>query len=142
MGCILKFRLPNLYTTIIVTKIKKDFLNKRERVKYFFIFWLCHHSSKFNVIAERGSPANEVVVELLSFPIVWISDTVNMVLLFFLFKLKIAVRKKKKIYEVWQLFEEELISFWCFFQEEFPSLLKAILRWSGKLKSKKKSRLS
>ena len=41
-----------------------------------------------------------------------------MVLLFFLFKLKMAARKKKKIYEVWQLFEEELISFWCFFQEE------------------------
>ena len=38
MECILKFRLPNLYTIIIVTKIKKGFLNKREKVKGFFIF--------------------------------------------------------------------------------------------------------
>ena len=38
MGHILKFRLPNLYTVIIVTKIKKRFLKKKERVKGFFIF--------------------------------------------------------------------------------------------------------
>ena len=40
MECILilKFRLPNLHTIIIVTKIKKGFLNKEERVKVFFIF--------------------------------------------------------------------------------------------------------
>ena len=33
MECILKFRSPNLYTVIIVTKIKK-----KDRVKSFFIF--------------------------------------------------------------------------------------------------------
>ena len=39
MGYILKFRSPNLYTIIIVTKIKKDFLiTKKEKVKGFFIF--------------------------------------------------------------------------------------------------------
>ena len=38
MGYILKFRLPNLYTIIILTKIKKDFLKKEERVKGFLIF--------------------------------------------------------------------------------------------------------
>ena len=38
MGYILKFRLPNLYTIIIVTKIKKGSLKKKERVKGFFIF--------------------------------------------------------------------------------------------------------
>ena len=38
MGCIVKFRSPNLYTVIIVTKIKEVFLNKKERVKGFFIF--------------------------------------------------------------------------------------------------------
>ena len=32
-GYILKFRSPNLYTIIIVTKIKKGFLKKKERVK-------------------------------------------------------------------------------------------------------------
>ena len=51
----------------------------------------------------RKSPANEVVVRLLSFLIVWISDTVNMVLLFFQFELKMAVQAahtKKKMYEV------------------------------------------
>ena len=38
MGYILKFRSPNLYTIIILTKIKRDFLKKEERVKGFFIF--------------------------------------------------------------------------------------------------------
>ena len=40
MECILKFRSPNLYTTIIVRKIKKGFLNKKERVRGFFIFMI------------------------------------------------------------------------------------------------------
>ena len=38
MGYILKFRSPNLYTIIILTKIKKDFLKEEGRVKGFFIF--------------------------------------------------------------------------------------------------------
>ena len=38
MGYILKFRPPNLYTIIIVAKIKKGFLKKKGRVKGFFIF--------------------------------------------------------------------------------------------------------
>ena len=38
MEYILKFRLPNLFTIIIVTKINKGFLKKKERVKGFFIF--------------------------------------------------------------------------------------------------------
>ena len=38
MGYILKFRSPNLYTIIILTKIKKGFLNRKEKVKGFFIF--------------------------------------------------------------------------------------------------------
>ena len=62
----------------------------------------------------RKSPANEVVVGLLSFliVIVWIPDTANMVLLFFQFELKMAVhaaRTKKKMYEV--------INFWYFFNK-------------------------
>ena len=38
MGYILKFRSPNLFSIIIVTKIKKVFLRKKERVNGFFIF--------------------------------------------------------------------------------------------------------
>ena len=38
MGYILKFRLPNFYTIIILTKVKKDFVKKEERIKGFFIF--------------------------------------------------------------------------------------------------------
>ena len=38
MECILKFRSPDLYTIIIVTKLKKVFLKKKERVKAFFTF--------------------------------------------------------------------------------------------------------
>ena len=34
----LKFRSPNLCTIIIVTKIRKGFLKKKERIKGFVIF--------------------------------------------------------------------------------------------------------
>ena len=34
----LKFRSPNLRTIIIVTKIRKGFLKKKERIKGFVIF--------------------------------------------------------------------------------------------------------
>ena len=68
MGYILKFRLPNLYTIIILTKIKKYFLKKEERVKGFLIFMIM--LNKLNLTMVRKSPANEVVVGLLSFLIV------------------------------------------------------------------------
>ena len=38
MGCIQKFRSPNLYTIIIVTNIRKSFLKKKERVAGVVIF--------------------------------------------------------------------------------------------------------
>ena len=38
MGYILKFRSPNLYTIIIVTKIKKCFLKKKEKVKDLYFY--------------------------------------------------------------------------------------------------------
>ena len=53
--------------------------------------WLCYYLSKLNQTSVRKSPANEVVAGLLRFLIVWNLDTVNMVLLFFQFELKIAV---------------------------------------------------
>ena len=104
MGCIMKFRLSNLYTIIIVTKIKKGFLNKKERVKVVFLIFIVslfiwYDLSKLNQTTIRNSPVNEVVVELLSFLIVKILDTVNMVLLFFQLKLKMALhaaRTKRK----------------------------------------------
>ena len=65
MGYIVKFRLPNLYTIIILTKIKKYFLKKEERVKGFLIFMIM--LNKLNLTMARKSPANEVVVGLLSF---------------------------------------------------------------------------
>ena len=76
MGCIMKFRSPNLYMIIIVTKIKKDFLKKKKskRFLYFLYFF-----------------ANEVVIRLQSFVIIGILDNVNMVLLFFQFELEMAV---------------------------------------------------
>ena len=36
-----KFRSPNLYTITVITKIRKGFLKKKERVKGLFL-WLCH----------------------------------------------------------------------------------------------------
>ena len=71
---------------------------------------LCYDSSKLNLTTVRKSRANEVV-GLLSFFIYWILDTLNMVLLFFQFELKMAVRAartKKK---------SEVIEFWYFFKK-------------------------
>ena len=39
MGYVLNFRSPNLYTIVIVTKIKKGFLKEKERVKGFIDFY-------------------------------------------------------------------------------------------------------
>ena len=39
MGYILKFRLPNLCTIIIVAKIKKGFFKKKRKGKKFFYFY-------------------------------------------------------------------------------------------------------
>ena len=52
-----------------------------------------------NQTKVRNSPANEVVVGLLSFLIVRILDTIDMVVLFFQFEFKMAVqaaRTKRK----------------------------------------------
>ena len=60
----------------------------------------------------RKCPTNEAVVGLLSFLIVWILDTINMVLLFFQFELKMVVYAalmKKKICD--------MNNFWCIFKK-------------------------
>ena len=68
MECILKFRSPNLYTIIIVTKMKKGFLKKKERVKGFFVFMTMYfYSSILNLTTKRKSPAKQIVIGLLSF---------------------------------------------------------------------------
>ena len=38
MGYILKFRLPNLYTIIIVTKIKKVFVKKKKGKRFLYFY--------------------------------------------------------------------------------------------------------
>ena len=142
MGYILKFRSRNLYTIIIVTKIKKRFLKKKEKVKGFFIFttMLSLKQVKSNYGIKKG-PMNNAVVGL-NFLIVWILCTINM-LLFFQFELKMAVHaalmKKKSV--MWTTFDAFLrkISFLMFFQEELASFPfkygKAIFWWSWRLKS-------
>ena len=37
-GIILKFNLPNLYTIIIVAKIKKGFLRKRKGIRFLYFY--------------------------------------------------------------------------------------------------------
>ena len=55
----LKFRSPNLFAIIIVTKIKKGFLKKEQRLKGFFIFMsMLLSSSKLNLTMIRKSPVN------------------------------------------------------------------------------------
>ena len=134
MGYILKFRSPNLYTIIIVTKIKKRFLKKKEKVKGFFIFttMLSLKQVKSNYGIKKG-PMNNAVVGL-NFLIVWILCTINM-LLFFQFELKMAVHaalmKKKSV--MWTTFDAFLrkISFLMFLQEELASLLSTGRPFSG-----------
>ena len=80
------------------------------------------------------SPANKVAVRLLSFPILWISDTVNMVLLFFQFELKMAVHAtctKTKNYVKWTTFNTFLRK--VNFIYNFASLLSAWKPFSGNL---------
>ena len=134
MGYILKFRSRNLYTIIIVTKIKKRFLKKKEKVKGFFIFMtmLSLKQVKSNYGIKKG-PMNNAVVGL-NFLIVWILCTINM-LLFFQFELKMAVHaalmKKKSV--MWTTFDAFLrkISFLMFLQEELASLLSTGRPFSG-----------
>ena len=56
MGSILKFRLLNVYTIIIVTKINKGFLKKKERVKRFFVFMTMLSFKKFESNCGKKEP--------------------------------------------------------------------------------------
>ena len=98
---------------------------------------MCYDLSKLNLTALRNSPANEVVVGLLSFLIVRTLDTINMVLLFFQFKLKIAVHTASTTRKLltWTTFD----TFFVFSRRvSFPyKCRKAILWWSRKLISQK-----
>ena len=110
-------------------------------ISLFFIFivslFICYDLSKLNLTTLRNSPANEVVVGLLSFLIVRTLDTINMVLLFFQFKLKIAVHTACTTRKLltWTTFD----TFFVFSRRvSFPyKCRKAILWWSRKLISQK-----
>ena len=58
MGSILKFRSLHLYTIIIVTKIKKGFLKKKERVKRFFVFMTMLSFKQFESNCSKKEPCN------------------------------------------------------------------------------------
>ena len=95
----------------------------------------------------RKSPVNNVVVGLLSFLIVWILDTGNMVLLFFQFKLKMAahfadtkkkIRSTHKEKDLWSeqltiLFLRKVNFILMFFREELASLSSAGMQFPGDL---------
>ena len=108
----LKFRSPNLYTIIKVAIIKKGFLKKKERVKDFFIFISMLSFKQVESNNKNKEPCKQGCSWIIGFLIVSISDTVNMVLPFFQFELKMAVHSpftKKRIYEV--------NNFWYFFKK-------------------------
>ena len=71
---------------------EKFFKEKRKGKRFIFL-------SKLNLAMVKTSPANRFVVGLLSFVIVWILNTINVV--FFQFELKMAVHavytKKKNL---------------------------------------------
>ena len=62
---------------------------------------------------------------IINFLIVWISDIVKMLLLFFQFEFKMAVatccmQEGKHVNNIWHILKEELISFWYFFKSYLP----------------------
>ena len=106
----------------------------------FFIFivslFIYYDLSKLNQTTVKNSPVNEVVVGLLSFLIVRILDTVNMVVLFFQFKFKMAVHATctKRKFLKWTTFDTFLrkVNFiFMFFQGELASLVSAGKPFSG-----------
>ena len=80
-----------VYNEVLITKLvhyhhsykNKEMFLKEKRVRGVFIFMLCHHSSKLNLTTIRKNSTNKVAVRLLSFLIVRILVTRNMVLSFF-----------------------------------------------------------
>ena len=103
--------LDGVYTEAYITKFvnyhhchkNKGFLKKKRKGKRFLYFddYVLSFKQVESNYTVRKNPATKVV--LLSFLIVWISDTINMVLLFFQFKFKMVVHAicmKKKICEV------------------------------------------
>ena len=123
-------------------------INPKESLSAWFLYkvslflWQCYHSSKLRLTKARKSPANEIVVGLLSFLIVWISDTVNMVLLFFQFEFDMvlhAARTRWKICELnnfWYIFNKSWFHFHVF-QQDLASLWSTRKPFSGDLKGYK-----
>ena len=60
---------------------------------------------QLNLTTVREIPENVVVLGLLSFLIVWILDIVMMLLLFFQFKIKMAVHAAGKKENIWTTFD-------------------------------------
>ena len=96
---ILKFRSPNLYTIVIVTKIKKDFLKKKERVKGFFIFMTMLSFKQVESNYGKRESCKQGCSWIVKFFHCLNFGYHNMVLLFFQSKLEMAIhtaRTKKK----------------------------------------------
>ena len=67
---------------IIDTKIKKGFLNKKERVKGFFIFMTIPSFKQVEANYGKKEPWEWDFSWIISFLIAWILNTVNIVLFF------------------------------------------------------------
>ena len=126
-----------------VTKVKKGFLMKKERVKGSFIFlWVCYHSSKLNLTMIRQSSVNKVVVRLLSSVTVWILDTIDTILSFFSIQTQNGYTHcthKEKTYEVsnFWYFLRRVNFILMFLQGELASLLNAGKTFSSNLEGLK-----
>ena len=99
MGYILKFRSPNLYTIIIVTKIKKGFLKKKEKAKGFFIFMTMLSFKQVESNYRKREPCEKVCSWSIKFSHCLNFGYANIVLCFH-FELKMAALTKKKICQV------------------------------------------
>ena len=141
------FDLKNWITSSTKIKFTVYFLyiqnNFKRNITYQKLITML--SNKLNLNTVRENPGNEVAVELLSLPIVWISDIINMLLSFFEFELKMAVctrlmQEGKHLNNIWSFFKKSQFHFDVFSKVTFSfKFWNSISRWSRRLEHQKKS---
>ena len=127
MGYILKFRSPNLYTIIIITKVKKGLLKKKETVKSFFIFMTMLSFKQVESNFGKKEPCERGCSWIINFllfefwiPLIWYY--------FFNLNSKLAYtlhsrRKKSVKWTTFDAFLRRVNFILMFLQEELASLL-------------------
>ena len=119
----------------------RDYILQADNIKSL---WLSYNSNKSNLTTVRD-PCKWGCSWIIKFLIVWISDIVNMLLLFFQlleFKMVVAtccMQEGKHLNNIWHFLKKNLFHFDVFSRITFPfECGKAISWWSKSLKCQKK----